>query len=1249
MSLPYLIKYIYSNGSDEVIRRGKKIYSSGYIEIIQQDELFNTIVCRVKDDVYASWYKVHVSKLSDRENLSLRCSCPYNIGEVCRHEVASLFYLQDLIDTVTQKSHDVVYDQSDTSVKMKNIDLRLIKTYTAPESIEFAEEFLRTNKAIIHSAEKEKVEAEIKEGENTHEITLLRNDVGYFDTSCTCESEKYYPLCRHKTIVFMQLMHNSGANFFDSIKNWDREKNKLLSLYGYSLQDDLQDKFEFTYKNGKPFLRVLDNSIKRLQSSVTEEKQTAAPTVTITEEKSVINKEDHLGIVLATNQTTYPFIHINLIKGMVNEDNSSFIDKIEKLDLSKGIDTENLDDYSRQLLQKTRKTLPSEITRFLNRNSTYSGFWENIVQQHNEQLPEETRRLILEFLLPKYKDIFSHVGHSYLTFYLPSGKVLNKQNLQLANYSVNFIKPSFSIQAAEGGFELSCYVETLIETYRLDENELPSHFIFHAEDQFFLWKSVEDILLVENFPPLGKLFYKEDEWEDALNNFILPLSHKYKVDFSAFPTSEINDIEPDVKIYLRENGDYLMFEPEFTYNNQIVKAASNDKLISVIEGKIQIIQRNKLAENNVIGNIANLHSSFVRFEKINSLALKGKEVLKDNWFFLFLDRMKELKIPVQGFEKLKKFKFSRHKAQTQIFINSHTDWFDARVNVTFGDQTVSIEDIKKAIYNNQTIIPLNDGSLGVLPENWVKKYSLLFQVGQGTQQQLRVNKYHFSVIDELYEKKDDEEEIQFELEEKFEKIKAHHTITPVSPPAHLKNILRPYQEFGFNWLNYLYEVGWGGILADDMGLGKTIQALSFLHHLKEKNDKLKALVVCPTTLLYNWENEIKKFTPDIKYHIHHGVNRHRDRLGDERSEIIITTYGTVRSDFKHLSEVQFDYVILDESQAIKNPASKIAKAVSLLKSTNRLCMSGTPLQNNTFDIYAQMHFLNPGLLGSSEWFKQNFAIPIDKLGEEDKKENLKKLIYPFILRRTKEQVAKDLPEKTESILYLEMDKKQRRIYDAYRNDYRERILGAIEGQGIQRSQLTVLQGLMKLRQICDSPAILKDESYPNYSVKIDELSKEIEENVGNHKVLIFSQFLGMLSLIKESLNHHKVKYEYFDGSTSVQDREKAIHNFQNDESCRVFLISLKAGGVGLNLTAADYVYIVDPWWNPAVEQQAIDRTHRIGQTKNIFAYRMICKDTVEDKIIHLQERKRMLAADLISTESGFVKSLSREDIEYLFS
>jgi len=756
-------------------------------------------------------------------------------------------------------------------------------------------------------------------------------------------------------------------------------------------------------------------------------------------------------------------------------------------------------------------------------------------------------------------------------------------------------------------------------------------------------------MLVEKFADRKKMSIDKKDWPKQLKDFVLPLTKEYHIDFDNELIKEVKEGSPEKRLLLQEKGDYLVFQPLFVYKGFETKPGGKDELVVPDDDKVMIVRRDRLEELQFIDKLISLHSQFIHPDGSHSLALKGSDVLKNNWFFLFVDAMQEMKVPVFGFDALRNFRFNTAKPQTKIHITSTTDWFDAKVDIVFGDQKVTIADVKKALANRQQFVPLNDGTLGVLPEEWIKKYSLLFRVGEGKSNQLRLSKYHMSVIDELYESRS-EEELVIRLEEKYEQLREFNRIKEIPPPEHLEHILRPYQVHGFHWLNYLHEVKWGGILADDMGLGKTIEALSFLHYYKQTHGSLNAIVVCPTTLMFNWENEIKKFTPDLTYHIHHGGERARNKIALNEYNVIITTYGTLRSDIKLLVEIPFDYVVLDESQAIKNPASKVTRAACLLNAKHRLCMSGTPLQNNTFDIFAQMNFLNPGMLGSIEFFRQEFAVPIDKFGEQDRKDHLRKLLFPFILRRTKEQVAKDLPDKTETILFCEMEEEQRKVYDAYRNDYRDKILGTIEMQGIQKSQLTILQGLMKLRQICDSPAILNEtEKYPNHSIKLEELAREITENIGDHKALIFSQFLGMLALIKHKLKELDVKFEYFDGSTSAQERERAIQSFQNNHECRVFLISLKAGGVGLNLTAADYVYIVDPWWNPAVEQQAIDRTHRIGQTKNIFAYRMICKDTIEDKILQLQDKKRVLAKDLIADDEGFVKALTRQDVEYLFS
>jgi non-specific serine/threonine protein kinase len=783
----------------------------------------------------------------------------------------------------------------------------------------------------------------------------------------------------------------------------------------------------------------------------------------------------------------------------------------------------------------------------------------------------------------------------------------------------------------------------------ISKNECKSPLVFFYNNNIYLWNRPEDISLVEKFSGREKWSISKEDWPARLKDLVLPLTMDYHVEFDNGLVREVRDGDPEKKLLLQEKGDYLIFQPLFSYKGYETRPGGKDEIIVPDGDQVLIVHRNKEAEMQFFRKLESLHSQFIHPESSHSLALKGADVLKNNWFFLFVDAMEEMKVPVYGYDALKNFRFNTAKPQTKIHISSNTDWFDARVDIVFGDQKVTIADVKKALGNRQQFVPLHDGTLGVLPEEWIKKYSLLFRVGEGKSNQLRLSKYHMSVIDELYEGRN-EEELIIRLEEKYEQLREFNRIREVPPPAHLEPILRPYQVHGFHWLNYLQEVNWGGILADDMGLGKTIQALSFLQHFRTENGRLTALVVCPTTLMFNWENEIRKFTPGLTYHIHHGGDRTRSKETLSQFNVIITTYGTLRSDIKLLLEMSFDYAVLDESQAIKNPSSKVTKAACLLQAKHRLCMSGTPLQNNTFDIFAQMNFLNPGMLGSLEFFRQEFAVPIDKFGEQDRKEHLRKLLYPFILRRTKEQVAKDLPEKTETILFCEMEDEQRKVYEAYRNDYRDKILGTIETQGIQRSQLTILQGLMKLRQICDSPAILNEsDRYPNNSIKLDELAREITENIGDHKALIFSQFLGMLALIKERLKELAIPFEYFDGSTTAQERERAIQSFQNDDACRVFLISLKAGGVGLNLTAADYVYIVDPWWNPAVEQQAIDRTHRIGQTKNIFAYRMICKDTIEDKILQLQEKKRILAKDLIADDDGFVKSLTRADVEYLFS
>jgi SNF2 family DNA or RNA helicase len=426
-----------------------------------------------------------------------------------------------------------------------------------------------------------------------------------------------------------------------------------------------------------------------------------------------------------------------------------------------------------------------------------------------------------------------------------------------------------------------------------------------------------------------------------------------------------------------------------------------------------------------------------------------------------------------------------------------------------------------------------------------------------------------------------------------------------------------------------------------MGLGKTLQIIAFILSQREKYPNQTNLIVMPTSIMFNWEEEIQKFAPSIKIWKHYGSDRNKHTDGFEDYEVILTTYGIMLSDIRFLKKFRFNYIFLDESQAIKNPNSERYKAARLLNARNRIVLTGTPVENNTFDLYGQLSFASPGLLGSKQFFKDTYALPIDKFDYSKRANGLQEKIKPFVLRRTKKQVATELPEKTEMVIYCEMNAEQRRIYETYETEIRE-FISAKDEDEIQKNSMHVLTGLTKLRQICNSPVLLKEGHAAENAVKIEVILEQIENKSKEHKILIFSQFVGMLDLIKAELENREIPFEYLTGQS--KDRGEKVHNFQSNDDVRVFLISLKAGGVGLNLTEADYVYLIDPWWNPAAENQAIDRAYRIGQNKHVVAVRMICSDTIEEKIMKLQMKKRKLAQDLIQTDASFFGSLSKDDL-----
>ena len=537
-------------------------------------------------------------------------------------------------------------------------------------------------------------------------------------------------------------------------------------------------------------------------------------------------------------------------------------------------------------------------------------------------------------------------------------------------------------------------------------------------------------------------------------------------------------------------------------------------------------------------------------------------------------------------------------------------------------------------------------SIGEIPAEWLEKYRYLFSMAEESGEGLRLASAQVTLLDQLL-MEGDRIQADDEFKRRRENLRRFSQIEPRALPDGLKANLHPYQKSGFDWLHFLHEYGFGGCLADDMGLGKTVQCLAFLQSLAESHEaKAATLLVLPRSLVFNWEREAARFTPTLRLMNHAGTTRAKDLADFDEYDLVLTTYGIMLRDIEMLRKHRFHYVILDEAQAIKNPVSQSAKAARLLQADHKLTLTGTPVENSTLELWSQFSFLNPGLLGNLEHFRTEFAGAIEKRQDEVAAAFLRRLVHPFILRRTKDQVARDLPPRTERILYTEMEPGQKKLYEKTRDYYRAQIMGIVDKEGVGDARMKILEGLLRLRQISNHPRLVEPDSKAT-SGKFETLLETLDTlRAEGHKALVFSQFVQMLSLVRESLDAAHVPYAYLDGKTT--DRQGRVDAFQNNPDLPLFLISLKAGGVGLNLTAADYVIHIDPWWNPAVEMQATDRTHRIGQDKPVFVYKLITRDTVEEKILLLQDRKRALVSQLISTEGGFFKNLTRQDIELLF-
>ena len=586
----------------------------------------------------------------------------------------------------------------------------------------------------------------------------------------------------------------------------------------------------------------------------------------------------------------------------------------------------------------------------------------------------------------------------------------------------------------------------------------------------------------------------------------------------------------------------------------------------------------------------------------------------------------------------------------RIGVTSGLDWFELNADMDFDGATAALPTLLQAIRSGAHFVTLSDGTRGMLPEEWLRRYGKIASLGEINGNTIRFKPSQAMILDALLDAQENATRDRG-FKAYCKKLKDFTGIKPKAPPQSFQGELRDYQKEGLSWLHFLNEFRLGGCLADDMGLGKTVQVLSLLEarrtrRLKAEETRRPSLVVVPKSLIFNWTNEAARFTPKLKVVNYTGLLRRGHELAE--ADIILTTYGTLRQDIVDLQKTQFDYVVLDEAQAIKNSDSQAAKACRLLMSDHRLAMTGTPVENHLGELWSLFEFLNPGMLGASSEFQKLTAASNN---EEDKiaaLNTLSKALRPFMLRRTKQQVLTELPGKTEQTLYCEMPPKQRKLYNELRDYYRVQLSSKIKELGLKRSKIHVLEALLRLRQAACHQGLIDSKRQNEDSAKLDAILEQLTQVAADgHKALVFSQFTSLLAIVKKKLDKVGIRYEYLDGKSNK--RQEIVSRFQTDEKCPLFLISLKAGGHGLNLTAADYVFILDPWWNPAVEAQAVDRAHRIGQDRHVFAYRLICKDTVEERILEMQKDKKQLAESIITADASLISSLSAEDLTLLLS
>lgn len=1166
-------------------------------------------------------YTITITAAKDDKSVSAECTCPYDFGGLCKHAVASLTRLGGI-----SRPKPTHY----TTAVLENNILQLQEGVITDEGyngISFMpSRYYYTMEVEVTDMTRERMVFVCKEYRK-HTVKLTYNkDADTLQVACSCPQSK--PFCEHTQSVMETFFDRFGPFYFSQdyekkmlenyLENNGYENNaRNRNLFGVVIgQKGI--KIEERYKNLMPKSRI--EAIENYSSDANRIETLAKPAAQAPQATG-------LGFCFDFHEGTltgfYPFF------AKWNKAHTELSSKFEAL-------TEyELGSSLKQINQYTHRATILDGIELGARLYTYYRDIRNIDYHKTAyyKLTELAKNLTPHPLYEKDRS-----------------DSLNKRNIRPIKIADVRAELVYKLDEIDDFYTLKAHIRIGQNEYPFDDETLDiSPFVVKRDETLYLYHNYEHAIGAANALHNDEYTYFKEDKSTVWNKVVKPLSKSYEIQTNlaipAAPTDTVAE-EPRRQVYVSDyENSSIVFRLAVGYGDQLVEPGSHE-LLSTGDSEYEVAPRNKEEEDAFVDFFKSLHPNFDHNESVYVLA--AEDLIQDNWFMESTAMLKEAGVEIYGANKLKSFLYNLNKATVSTSVKSDIDWFDVDIAVTFGDQVASLKELKKSFVTKSKYVKLDDGTLGILPDKWMDKFKNFFTAGEVKKDGIRISNYSFGIIDELYHELEVKPDFLEELYLRKQRLFNLSEITKIPKPRGLKATLRDYQHEGLNWMVFLHENKLGGCLADDMGLGKTLQTIAFLKHLKntEKPNK-PSIIIAPTSLIFNWNQEIEKFCKSLKILTYTGTKRKEEIKNFSKTDLIITTYGTIINDIDFLQKEEFNYVILDESQAIKNPNSKRYKSVRLLQAYNRMVLTGTPIENNTFDLYAQLNFLNPGLLGSMAHFKQVFADGIDKYQDQEISALLHKIITPFVLRRTKEQVATELPEKTESIIYCEMGKEQKKVYDFYKKKYRDYLKEKVDENGVKKAQLYILEGLTKLRQVCNSTALVstKEEDYGNEAVKLDTLTEHILDKTGQHKILVFSQFVTMLSLIKERLDSEGITYEYLDGAT--RDRQKCVENFQNNKDIRVFLISLKAGGTGLNLTEADYVYIVDPWWNPAVENQAIDRCYRIGQKKRVMAYRMICKDTIEEKIVKLQGKKKSVASSIIKMDEGS-KSFDMDEVKDLF-